>query len=75
VLKNARDFRDGVVQKMKDYSNDQPDDWQDGEGETYQEWIDAMEELELNNLELVELPQVEDREHASVLEDMPSSPE
>jgi len=75
VLKNARDFRDGVVQKMKDYSNDQPDNWQESEGETYQEWIDAMEELELNNLELVELPQVEDREHASVLEDLPSSPE
>jgi len=73
VVKNARDFRDGVVQKMKDYSNDQPDNWQESEGETYQEWIDAWEEAELIKIELMELPEVEDRDHSGTLEGLPTS--
>jgi len=76
VVKNASDFRDGVVQTMKDYWASKEEDWQEGdEGEAYQGWIDAMEDLELNKLELVELSDLDERGHSAALSDLPPSPE
>jgi len=73
TLKNVRDFRDGLVQKMKDHWESKTEDWQEGdEGETYQGWIDAWEEAELEPMELVVIEQ-NMPEHTDVLSDLPPS--
>jgi len=75
VLKNARDFRDGVVQSMHDHFDGEPEKWREGDdGEAYSSWLDEWESAELNSLDLVEQPEVADQEHAAVLDELPTEP-
>ena len=77
TLKNVRDFRDGIVQSMRDHFNDQSESWQNGEeGEAYSSWMEEWESCALDFLEVI--PDVEVQDEASeiptALEGMPSSP-
>jgi len=75
TLKNVRDFRDGHVQRMRDYHADKSETWQNGdEGDAYSAWMDEWEGASFNALELLETPEIDNEEHGSVLDELPLSP-
>ena len=75
ILKNVRDFRDGIVQSMHDYAADKPEGWADGdEGSAYQSWVDEWEDADLEFVKPIDEIEVDEHNHAQTLENLPLEP-
>lgn len=76
VLKNADDFATKIVKSMEDYMSDRGEEWlESSASNTYHEWKNSWEEIDLQPLSLVEYMAVDDCEHVQALDDLPLNPE
>ena len=51
TLKNVRDFRDDLVQRMQDHYDGKPEKWQESEqGSNYQDWMDGWGSADFDDL-------------------------
>lgn len=74
ALEKAREFRDEIVGAMQEYHSERSEKWQEGDaGSAYQEWIDAWEAMELD--ELPEPDEIDIPEHAAEIEQGPHEPD
>jgi hypothetical protein len=72
ALTNVIEWRDGIVNEMTDYQGERSDKWQEGDaGQQYQSWIDEWEGLELDEVEVPEIPDAPEFEHVEALENAP----
>ena len=75
TLKNADDWRNSIVVKMKDHHGDQSEKWQNSEeGEFYADWIDDWELPEFAALDTLERMGPIEPEVVAQLEELPLSP-
>lgn len=76
ILKNVKDFRDGIVQSMHDYAEDKPESWKDGDqGSSYNDFMEAWEDADLEFIRQIEDIRVDEQDHAMILEELPLNPE
>ena len=55
TLKNVRDFRDDLVQRMQDHYDGKPEKWQGSdEGSNYQDWMDSWGSTDFDDLAVLE---------------------
>lgn len=71
-LENIQKLRDGIVEEITDYADQQNDEWQESlNAEAYQEWIAAWESANLDALDLPEEPEEPEAMHADEIQDLP----
>jgi len=76
TLKNAKDWRDGIVQNMQDHFAGTSEKWQESEaGNQYSDWVASWEAAELEPLETLEKLSPIEPDHHRVLEELPEFPE
>ena len=73
VLTGVTEWRDDIVTQMTDYQGERSDKWQEGDaGQAYQSWIDEWEGIELDAIEVPDLPDEPTPEHSESLENAPT---
>ena len=76
TLKNVRDFVDEVVDRMQAYHGERSEDWQESDaGSAYQEWTDAWETADFDDIPTANPIDPMEPKHNQELEELPDSPE
>jgi hypothetical protein len=73
TLATVTEWRDGIVQEMRDYQGERSDRWQEGEaGQAYESWIGEWEGLDLSEVEVPDMPDQPEPEHTGEIENLPT---
>ncbi|GAA5666125.1 hypothetical protein Brsp07_04634 [Brucella sp. NBRC 14130] len=74
-LEEARGFAEDMVSEMDNYMSERSERWQDGDtGQAYSDWKSEWENVELDELEHVEVPELPSTDHGDALEQAPEEP-
>ena len=79
ILKNVKDFRVGILQKMEDYKaerEEKKEGWSETDaGNLYAEFVSPWEDQEFEPVALVDETTLDEMGHAAILDELPVSSE
>jgi uncharacterized protein YukE len=76
VIDEAHGFRDDMISAMDDYIGERSEKWADGDaGQAYSSWYDEWQGFDPVEVDAVEDFDLEEPDHADVLEALPEQPE
>jgi hypothetical protein len=74
-LEEARGFAEDMVSEIDSYMSDRSERWQDGDtGQAYSDWKSEWENVALDELEHVEVPELPSTDHGDALDQAPEEP-
>lgn len=75
VLETARGWCDDIARELGEYLVSRSARWQESEkGESYEVWRSEFAEVELDDLEMIDVPDLPDFDHETTLDELPAFP-
>lgn len=71
-LQEARGIIEDVASEVEGFIDEKSDNWRDGErGQAIQSWLDELQNVDLEDVETIEAPDMPNLDHDGTLENIP----
>ena len=71
-LQEARGVIEDIASEVESYIDDKSDNWRDGErGSAVSDWLSELQSVDLEDVELIEVPEAPTLDHDGTLENIP----